>query len=195
MITMTTNIAVVLSPIIMGLSTFSKGNVHYENVVRTVALNALGDVKARIHQQGKASDNSDIGQYSTTPLYVSEKENPGKSFGRPIGKTGKSKFASGEKAGEDHASRFFPGGYNEYKTKIGRNQLGKVNLSLSGQLDTQLTLVATSLGYGLGWANDEMYLRAGHLEKKYNKKIWALTDEEAEAAKGTAEKLLKDAFS
>lgn len=195
MITMTTNIAVVLSPLIMGLTTFEKGNAKYDNVVRTVALNALGDVKARIHQQGKASDGSDIGKYSTEPIYVSEKENPGKSFGRPIGKTGRSKFASGEKAGQDHASRFFPGGYNEYKTKIGRNQLGKVNLSLSGQLDTQFTLVATAMGYGLGWANDEMFERAGHLEKKYGKKIWALTEEEAQAARNTAEILLKDAFS
>ena len=81
MITMTTNIAVVLSPLIMGLTTFDKTNPKADNVVRTVALNALADVKTRIHQQGKASDGGDIGKYSTTPIYVSVKENPGKSFG------------------------------------------------------------------------------------------------------------------
>ena len=195
MITMTTNIATVLSPLIMGLTTFDKTNPKADNVVRTVALNALADVKTRIHQQGKASDGGDIGKYSTTPIYVSVKENPGKSFGRPVGKTGKSKFKSGEKAGQDHASRFFEKGYSEYKTAIGRNQLGKVNLSLSGQLDSQLTLIATPKGYGLGWVNDEMPERAKNLEKKYKKKIWQLTNEEAEAARNTAQILLKDAFS
>jgi hypothetical protein len=195
MILMRTNINQSLAPLLQELSTFSKGNPNYDNVVRTVALNALADVKTRIHQDGKASDNTDIGKYSTTPIYVSAKENPGKSFGRPIGKTGRSKFASGEKKGQDHASRYFEKGYNEFKTAIGRNQIGKVNLSLSGQLDTQLTVIGTQSGYGLGWPNDEMFERAGHLEKKYGKKIWALSEEEKQAAQKTAQLLIKNAFS
>lgn len=154
------------------------GGAQYESLQRTVGTSLLGDVKTRIHENGLASDGTKIGSYSTKPMYVSVKANVGRSFGRPIGKTGLSKFKSGDKKGKDHTSRYFPGGYNQYKTVIGRNRLGSVNLSLSGTLNNQLTLQATERGYGIGWANAELYKRAKALEKKYGKPIWKLTDEE-----------------
>lgn len=163
----------------------------FDTAVRTVATTMLGEIRTRIHEQGKAADGGDIGQYSRTPMYVSANANPGKSFGRPIGKTGKSKFANGQ----DHKSRYFPGGYNEYKTAIGRNQLGRVNLSLSGQLNNQLNVVSTQRGYGLAWADKEKFERAGHLEKKYGKKIWSLTEDERELAAQVAQNVIARAVS
>lgn len=197
MITLKTNIGSVLSPLILKVQDFKAGNPAYDNVLREVALQALADVRTRIHQEGKASDGNDIGEYSKEPIYVSVEQNKniGKSFGRPIGKTGRSKFKGGEKKGQDHKSRYFAGGYNEYKTTIGRNVLGKVNLSLTGQLDNQLTVIATQNGYGLGWANDEMLERAKHLEKKYGKKIWSLTEEEKKNAANVAKTHTDNAFS
>jgi hypothetical protein len=166
------------------IESFFPGAAGYEGLLRTVATTLLADVKTRIHEKGIASDGSAIGQYSTKPMYVSSTANIGSAakFGRPIGKTGRSKFQSGKRKGADHASRYFPGGYNEFKTKIGRNQLGSVNLSLSGDMNSQLTVQATSNGFGFGWPDGtgkgSKFQRAGFLEKKYGKKIWGLTDEE-----------------
>lgn len=190
MITLKTNFTQALGPLVAKL----QDSRLYDTAIRTAATSVLGEMKTRIHEQGKAADGSDIGTYSKKPIYVSITANPGKSFGRPIGKSGKSKFASGKKKGQDHKSRYFPQGYSEYKTAIGRNQLGKVNLSLSGQLNSQLALIATSRGYGLGWPDDEKLKRSAFLEKKYGKKIWALAGKEKEIALAAAENVIKRAL-
>lgn len=164
-----------------------------DTTVRKTATTMLAEIKTRVFEDGQAT-SQDIGKYSTKPLYVSIDQNPGRSFGRPIGKTGRSKFETGKKAGQDHKSRYFPQGYDQYKTAIGRNQIGKVNLSLSGQLNKQMTIIATSKGYGLGWANTEMFNRAKWFEKKYSKAIWALTDREKEVVKALANKYYSESI-
>lgn len=154
-----------------------------DSTVRKTATTMLAEIKTRVFEEGQAT-SGDIGKYSTKPLYVSITANPGRSFGRPIGKTGRSTFIS---TGADHKSRYFERGYDQFKTAIGRNQLGKVNLSLSGQLNNQMTVIATSKGYGLGWANKEMFNRAKYFELKY-KPIWSLTDREKEIVQQLAKK-------
>ena len=164
------------------------------NVVRTVALTQMATMRRRIHQQGKASDGSLIGEYSTEPMYVSMSANIGsiKMFGEPVGKTGKSKF----KNGKPHKSKYFKNGYKEFKTAIGRNELGTVNLSLSGQLNIEFTLIATEKGWGLGWENSDMLERAIFFEdKKYKKKIYYPTDDELETMKDVAKFELTNALS
>lgn len=197
MISFSTNLHTVFAPIIVQLSTPELA----DRVTKIVAVEMLGEMRARIHQQGKAADGADIGKYSTTPMYVSQKQNVGRSFGAPLGKPNKngkrfSTFASGKKAGQKHTSRWFERGYEGYKNAIGRNTLGKVNLSLSGQLDAQLTLIQTPLGWGLGWFDVEKYRRAVALqERKYKKPIWALTSEESEKATATGQREVNNAFS
>lgn len=196
MINFSSNMNEVLGDLITNLNKFQPGQPAFDNVLRGVTLDALANVKDRIHSEGKATDGNKIGDYSKKPIYISAKENPGKSFGKPTGKKTKagnvfSKFQSGEKKGQNHASKYFEKGYDQFKTEIGRNLLGSVNLSLSGQLQKQLTMIATDKGYGIGWPNDEMFERAGHLEKKYKKKIWQLTEEEKKKAGELAETLTK----
>lgn len=160
--------------------------------VRSVATTMLAEMKTRVFEEGGAT-SGDIGKYSTKPLYVSINANPGKSFGQPTGKTGKSKFTTGKKAGQSHTSKYFQRGYDEYKSAIGRN-IGKVNLFLSGQFSQQMTVLPTPKGYGLGWTNTEMFNRAGAFTKKY-KRIWGLTENETELAKSLAKKYFLDAIS
>ena len=159
-----------------------------DNTIKRIATTMLAELGTRVFEEGKASDEGDIGLYSKKPIYVSVASNPARSFGRPIGKTGKSKFESGKKAGQDHKSRYFPQGYDQYKTTVGRNQLGKVNLSLSGQFSRQMTIIPTAKGYGIGWVNNEMFKRSGFFTKKYNKAIWKLTSDEGKLAQAIARK-------
>jgi hypothetical protein len=151
-----------------------------KNMMRIAATTVLSRMTERIHEDGRNESGSDIGVYSKRPIYVSLANNPGKSVGRPIGKTGRSRFRTGAKAGQDHLSRYFPGGYDEYKKAIGRN-IGKVNLNLSGQLRQQTTVIDSG-GIGIGWADEEKTERAEALQKKYRAKIWYPNDKESEAA-------------
>jgi arylsulfatase A-like enzyme len=158
-----------------------------DTVMRTVATSMLGEVKTRIHEEGKAADGSDIGQYDTThPLYVNPKNSP-KSFPTK-GKTGKTRF----KNGRQHATGYFDS-YKSFRDEIGR-PTDRVNLSLSGQMNNQFVVIATDKGYGLGWNNEEMPERAEGLAKKYGKEIWALSETEQskaiEVAQDTINKLL-----
>lgn len=159
------------------------------NVIRIVANSMLPIIRDRIHDEGKAADESKIGDYSTKPIYVSNNIGFGTLDG--TGKTGRKVFSNGEA----HKSKYFAGGYEQFKTEIGRNKLGSVNLSLSGQLASQFTLIATNKGWGLGWNDTEKFTRAFALEKKYAKKIWALTKEELQIANEIAQNEFKNAFS
>ena len=167
-------------------------------IVRTVAFDVLADMTPRIIERGGAADGSNIGSYSKKPIYISVKNNPVRSFGQPLGKrfNGKSRsiFASGKKAGQSHTSRYFERGYDEYKTKVGRN-IGSVNLRLSGQMMNSFTVFKTSRGYGLGWNNKKLLERAEHFENKYSKPIFAMTVRERAIMNRTANKMLNDAIS
>jgi hypothetical protein len=178
-ITVETNIDKLISSLKGDLSSLQKGGEHYNGILRQVATSTLGVMKMRIHEEGKASSGGDIGQYSTKPAYISINE-PVRVSLRPIGKTKQSTFKTGKKAGQDHKTRYFVNGYKEYKTAAGRNLLGKVNLSLSGQLNSQFTVIPTNEGWGLGWADKEKLERAKGFEKKYSKPIYNLSQEELE---------------
>lgn len=195
MIQVVTNLTDVVAMMAGKIASLEQGGAGYDSLLRVVSTSVIGPMKTRIHEKGIATDGSKIGDYSRKPMYVSANANVGKSFGRPIGKTGKSKFVSGAKKGTDHKSRYFPGGYYEYKTAIGRNQIGTVNLSLSGQLNNQLSIQTTGKGYGIGWADAEKFKIAKAMEKKYGKPIWLLSSEEKQIANKVAEKYIKNALS
>lgn len=195
MIKVTSNVGDVIRSLNGKIEAFFPGAVGYEALLRTVATTLIAEIKTRIHEKGIASDGSKIGNYSRKPMYVSKSANVGRSFGAPVGKTGRSKFKSGIREGQEHKSRYFEGGYDEYKKVIGRNELGSVNLSLSGQLNSQLTIQPTEKGYGMGWADAEKFKRAQFLEKKYGKKIWALTETEQKQTIEVARNYLTNAIS
>lgn len=158
------------------------GGDAYDAVMRICASTAHADISKRIFEKGLAADGSKIGEYSTNPIYVSSENSTKK-----LAASGKNSTKPTFKNGNQRKSRYFAGGYNQFKTEIGRNKLGSVNLFLSGQLANQFAIVKTSRGYGLGWSNTEMFERVGHLEKKYGKKIFAMTEDELKNAQSVAE--------
>jgi hypothetical protein len=58
-----------------------------------------------------------------------------------------------------------------------------------------LTVVPTSRGYGFGWPDREKLIRARALEKKYKKKIWALTEGERKQVSDITIKYFRNAIS
>lgn len=166
-----------ISSLITRISSVGVGGSNHSKIARIASESILSEVVERIHDKGLASDGSQIGQYSKKPMYVSTLSNVGskKAFGAPVGKTGVSMFKNGKK----HTSRYFQGGYEDYKTAIGRNKLGSVNLSLSGQMQNQLAVMPTQSGWGIGFQNAELLKRAVMFEtQKYKKQIWALSVDE-----------------
>ena len=167
------------------------GSAGYNSVMRVAAEKALQSVKQRIHADGLAADGSDIGAYSTKPIYISTVTGTGKGLpagrqglAQPMGKSGKQAFISGKKKGQPHTSQYFAGGYSQFKTATGLNQAGKVNLTLTGELCNELTVLpdTTGTGYALGWLDEQLQQRALALEAKYGKQIWALSEQERSEA-------------
>jgi hypothetical protein len=175
------------------LDMLQPGNSLNEKITRVVATSINAEMRDRIHSKGLKADGSPIGTYSTKPTYVSA-IGAGKAFA-PVGKTGKTKFASGQRKGKEHTSRYFPDGYAGYKKIIGRDTLGgKVNLFLSGTLSNQFTLQADGNSYGLGWPGDKQFKIAQGMEKKYGP-IWSLTADENKLVTDIVNNELQNAFS
>lgn len=183
MLSLITNAAAVINKYLSKLSDFKPGGRTYDRAMHSAADEALTSSRERIHAKGTASDSSAIGQYDKTPMYVSVSRIP--SPGEATGKRGKSIFANGK----THRSRYFAGGYDEYKKAAGQNT-GSVDLTLTGGMRDGYHLIKTSEGYGLGWDEEEMVQRAAALEEKYGKKIWSLTDSERRSlVQAVAEKI------
>lgn len=73
----------------------------------------------RIFNKGLDSKGSPVGNYSTTPIYISLSASP-KKF-PPKGKRGEIKFKNGKR----HTSGYFAGGYYQFKQAIGKAGAGK----------------------------------------------------------------------
>lgn len=73
------------------------------------------DIGVRVFSKGQSPQGDKIGSYSTKPISISADQSP-KSFG-------------------SKKSKFFPGGYKEFRSFAGRES-GFVNLGLFGQLQS-----------------------------------------------------------
>jgi hypothetical protein len=127
----------------------------FERAVKIAVQSILTTQKKRIFVEGQDATNAKIGQYSTNPISISKKNQS-----RNTGKT------------------YFEGGYAEYKKAIGKND-GYVNLRNTDQMffDYQMFDLGNS-SYGIGFSNDFNFNKSEWMEKKYAKKIFALTPPE-----------------
>jgi len=198
MITLKTNADEQITFLLSELADLDPKAVIGTEIVRTVAFGQLAEMRRRIRVEGLATNGGKIGNYSTRPGYFAQGE-VGSSFGRPLGKFYKgkrrSKFAGGKKKGQDHKTRYFEKGYGQFKTAIGRNTLGSVNLSLSGNMLDQMNVFNTGIGWGIGWTSDELADRAIGFEKKYKKSIFGMSQRERKLAVGTIKRMLGNAFN
>lgn len=115
----------------------------------------LAAQKKRIFQDGKASNESKIGTYSTTPISISKK-----SQAKQTGKT------------------YFKGGYRQYKSILGKGS-SFVNLRNTDQMQMDLsTQVVGNNEFSIGFNNEFNADKAEWNEEKYKKKIFDTTIKE-----------------
>lgn len=186
MITIASNANPVLAALSNKLQQLQSGGAVYNSMVQSIGTTLLSDIKGRIHQQGLAADGSRVGAYSTKPTYVPVS----KGGGAPVGKTGKAVFKTGKRKGQLHTSRYYPGGYAQYRVAMGSTE----PLVLTGALRNGLGLAPTTNGFRLGWTDVKLQQRAVALESKYGKPIWAFGPAEKNKALLIAKNFVSSAF-
>lgn len=136
-------------------------SIRDEKYKRVALSTTLAVHKPRIFNEGKDDKNSKIGTYGTNPISISKKNqarNTGKSY--------------------------FPGGYAEYKKDIGKNP-GFVNLRNTDQMMIDYGIVSNGQDFAFGFQNSENANKAGWMMDKYEKDIFALSDNEIDLLANT----------
>lgn len=131
-----------------------------ERNTQKIILKGLNSILAvqeeRIHRKGLAGDGGKIGKYSTNPVSISKKNQA-----RNTGQT------------------YFPGGYAEYKRKIGFSG-GSVNLENTGQMKQDYSVIPLDGGGGLGFKNPKNADKSEYVEDHFKKDIYVPTKQEEE---------------
>ncbi|ADX66962.1 Uncharacterised protein [Weeksella virosa] len=132
-------------------------------IFQKIAEQTERSMKIRIFENGKATNNSEIGKYSEKPMRVSQNQFINKSNFIPTGR--------GKKTAE------MKGGYKELRQKQGLKS-DTVNLEYTGELRHSISAKAHSHGFKIGFTNRKNSKKAKHLEYKYKKNVFQLTEPE-----------------
>lgn len=194
MITVTSNIKVVIEAQLEKIQAL-KNNP--DPILRTVALTVLPDLKKRVHVDGKDSSGNPIGTYS--PGYMAVRTGAYKNADRKTKGKSKGELKNAGKYTKGLNIKVF-GTIVEDTPKAGLNRPNynrtsdtKVILSLTRQMENDLSVEPTSTGYGIGYLNPDNLQKAKWCEENYGKKILSkLTKEEVELARETAVNFLPE---
>lgn len=132
-------------------------------IFQKIAEQTERSLKIRIFENGKATNNSEIGKYSEKPIRVSQNRFINKANFIPAGK--------GKKTAE------LKGGYKELKQKQGLKS-STVNLEYTGELKNSIATNTHDQGFKIGFTNRENSKKAKHLEDKYKKNVFQLSESE-----------------
>jgi hypothetical protein len=162
--------------------------------VAIAGTTARAELVRRIFGEGRAADGSQIGQYSTDPVYVGassfltkkgasqvlgSKAKRRKLYGaaKASGKPGfvpKSRPGPGGKG-----AIFFPEGYKGIRKADGR-QTAKVDLRYTGQMQNDFQVIILPEGFNLGFLTSNNGAKMRGNESRFGKKIAEMgPDEEA----------------
>lgn len=154
-----------------------------DQMLRTVAFAVLPEVKKRVHVDGKDSNGQQIGTYS-----------PGYMALRTGNYANSDKFKKGKNVGKNKNA-----GTNTVtgKPRPNYHRTGdtKIVLSLTRQMENDLSVFPVGAGYGIGYNNPFNYQKSQWNEATYRKRIWALTAEEKGLAIKVAEEFIKTQLS
>lgn len=137
--------------------------IRSERTTRIAVSTVFAFHKPRIFERGLDANNSQIGQYSTKPASVSKKQQA-----RNTGRT------------------YFPGGYSEYKSAVGKNP-GFVILRNTDQMYADYGIIQRGNKFGLGFQNKTNYDKSQWMQDKYDKDIFDHSEQELELLAKTLE--------
>lgn len=174
-ISVSTNISTVLMNIQKKFSDeFSPKQV--DMLIREMAITLAAEMRERIHEQGKASDGSNIGQY--TDQYMNVRTGVYANSGE---------YKRGDKKGQPKNAGVYTRGKNKGSARIKYNRSNdrKVILSLTRNMENDFTLGRANKeptkiqgGYGIGWKQIKNAEIATYQELNYKKKIFNPTKAE-----------------
>lgn len=170
-------------------------------IIRTVALTVMSALKKRVHVDGLDATGSKIGTYSKGYMVVRTGNFKNADRYQRGARTGQNKNAgvftkkgstfftqqdeetvTGKKAFVKIENQRIP------RPKYNRTSDTSVILSLTRQMENDLSVVATGTGYGIGYLNPFNMQKAMWCEETYKKKILSkLTIGELELAQTTAQ--------
>lgn len=158
-----------------------------EVMLRPVCFDLIDLMTKRIHEDGKDSNEAQIGTYSEGYMKVrtgdfanSKRVTKGKNKGKLkdsgtfTDRTIRLNKKTGVFTGEDKVGKARPN-YN-------RTSDTKVVASLTRQLEGDWTVIPTEAGYGVGFQNEINFNKTQWLEATYKKKIFDLSPSELEYA-------------
>lgn len=172
-----------------------------EYLLRPLAIETIANMKPRIHQDGKASDGNQIGEYSNSYMKVR------------TGDYGNSqKYSKGANKGKNKNAGIFTKkkvqlyGYNfgvfiditksnMARPNYGRSNDKKVVVSLTRQLENDYQVIATPEGYGIGFNNKLNFDKAKWVEERKKKIIFNTSEDEKKYIRERLEELVHEANS
>jgi hypothetical protein len=156
-----------------------------DQMLRTVAFALLPEIKKRVHVDGKDSAGQQIGTYS-----------PGYMQLRTGGYDNSDRKTKGKSKGELKNAGSFTRGAKKGQPRPKYNRTGdtKVILSLTRQMENDLSVLPVGNGYGIGYNNPDNFKKSQYNEATYKKRIWAPTEEEKALAIQTAENYVTETF-
>jgi hypothetical protein len=180
MLSVVTNINGVIASELARLSRFDA-----MDVCRAQAIATVGMFRKRIHQEGKASDGSEIGRYSAGYMKVRTGD---------YGNSGR--VSRGKNKGNAKNAGVYVRGPRKGSPRPKYNRTGdtKVILSLTRQMEGDMVAIPIENGWGVGYNNPLDFQKAGWAEAKYRKKIFSLTAEERANVLGMAERAISEAL-
>lgn len=180
MVTITTNIGEVTAELQAKLKALSNP----ELIPRTLAFDTIDLMTRRIHEEGKATDEGQIGTYSSNYMRLrtgayknAEKSNAG--F-----------FTKGAKATSDVKTRKL----NSARPSYNRTNDTKIIVSLTRQLENDWSVIATDNGYGVGFKNSFNLQKARWVEEGKSKQIFSLSPSEIAYARETIAEMVTNAL-
>lgn len=147
-----------------------------DGLIREMAFTLAAEMRQRIHEEGKASDGSNIGFYSDSYMNI-----------RTGVYANSGVYKRGEKAGQPKNSGVYTRGKNKGKPRIKYNRTNdrRVILSLTRNMENDFTAGRANKepfkipnGYGIGWKQTLNATIADAQEKNYKKKIFSPTQAE-----------------
>ena len=165
-----------------------------KKLIESAAVSAFNELYAvflnRVFLDGQDNKGTQIGVYSTKPIYVSLQD--GKtSIGSQIDNTRlkpRGKDGSGEfKNGKPRKSMYFKGGYSQFRKTVSR-KTDKVYLSLSGQLQNDIRTGKSGGFLDIAIVGEESSDKARGNEERFNKEIFSIGKKEETALEKKIEK-------